>query len=219
MDNDIDKFNLLVNRFNVHFLDKEKNNLLHYACLAGNVIFVERLLSLGVGVNQKNKGGQTPLITTLIVKPPNTYPIIDLLTKQKVDLNIKDYQSKDALNYACETGDIFILDSFFKMGIPAEKISYHTFSSAMKGCLANSLNKLQTIEVLDTFLSNGFDVNFVNSNNHGLLYYFLLTHQIELFKYCLTRGANIFIVDSKGQDVLDFTISLHNTVNFYNLCF
>jgi ankyrin repeat protein len=208
-DNDIERFNGLINRFNIHFQDKEKNNLLHYACLAGRLGFIQKLISLGINTNHKNIRNETPLITKFIIKPPNYHEILDILISKKTNLYIRDCQNKDALNYACESGDKFILSCFFKQGLPSERVNYNTFINAMKGCSLQNLSHTLKIEVLEMFLKQGFNINFMNSEKHGLLHYFAVSYDQQMFHYAIDNGCHVLVKDNKGKDILDFVLN-HN---------
>lgn len=209
--NDIKRFNSELNAFNIYFLDKEKNTLLHHACHYGCIPLIQKLIESGIDVNQLNTQNQSAISFTLIKKATNRNEIINILLENNADIQTLDIYEKNALDYACENSEFNIINNILKY-LPPKCINYYSLKKAMLGCDKNYLSSSQTIDILDSFLNHGFDINLTNTNNHNITRYLFAAKKLEIFQYALNKGANIFGLDRENNDLLDFIFkNYHNS--------
>lgn len=80
----------------------------------GNIFIVRFLLQEGVGINEKNKVGNTALQEAFLLW---TVPLIELLLSyEEIEVNIHDKKGWAPLHYACEKGALSILESLVARG-------------------------------------------------------------------------------------------------------
>lgn len=97
---------------NVHALDDDSENILHFAAKGGNVQLVQLLLDLGVNCNQQNRAQERPIVHSLkflnVVKllfPLTANPERPNLFKQNLlHLAVQNSAQDDVIPYLLEQG-------------------------------------------------------------------------------------------------------------------
>ncbi len=83
--------------------------LLHGAAQAGDEDSVQKLLALKADINAQDKHGMTPLMAALLQK--NT-EVIKCLMQHNPDLSLQDRNGDTAHDFAQESGDVTIVETF-----------------------------------------------------------------------------------------------------------
>ena len=93
---------LIVSGNNIFHINNYGETLLHFAARSKNSQVVERLLSLGLDVNQQDYSGWTPLMDAVFY---NNKEDVRILLEHGADTKIKNNDQKKAIDYA-ETDEI-----------------------------------------------------------------------------------------------------------------
>lgn len=108
-------------RVKVNILDREGNTPLHYACSCKNIEMVDLLIKAGANVNKKNRQGFTPISLALFIKD-DIQVAKKLVDSYRVDLNKQDFGGRPLLTWACEFGNMEVVDFLINFKVDVNKI-------------------------------------------------------------------------------------------------
>jgi len=150
-----DKLNNIVIKKDKNYNVKEYKSIqpLHYACMEGNEIDIEKLITQGeFDINQRNNDGSTPLMVA--IKNEN-YSCVKLLfdLSNNIDVNISDYNGMTSFTYMLdhkvERMDIYILLLENNACIPIEFIKANSSINIL----------LQSEKTNQYIIKNGLKIN------------------------------------------------------------
>ncbi|XP_048246396.1 ankyrin repeat domain-containing protein 17-like [Haliotis rufescens] len=109
-------FDLLVNKgCSLTTVDDSGRNILHCACVGGNVQIVEYIISQGsVDLTRKDKEGQTPIMLAAENGHKNVF---DLMVKKRCNLSTVDDSGGNILHCACVGGNVQIVEYIISHGL------------------------------------------------------------------------------------------------------
>ncbi|XP_046552968.1 putative ankyrin repeat protein RF_0381 [Haliotis rubra] len=109
-------FDLLVRKgCNLLVEDDSGSNILHYACVSGNVQIVESILSLKVAdKDSRGKNGATPV---MVAAQNGRRKVFDLLVRKGCNLLVEDDSGSNIHHYACVSGNVQFVDYIFSQGL------------------------------------------------------------------------------------------------------
>lgn len=87
------------------FVTRSNKSVLHYAAKAGDINIIEKILNLGVDVNQAATGGITPLHLAAEV---GNKEAVDFLIKKGADVSVKNDKGLTPYELAKKDGEVFI---------------------------------------------------------------------------------------------------------------
>ena len=91
-----------------------------------------------------------------------------------------------------------------------KSIDFANFSEIDKNLIQDTVSTVTNRKMLETLITNGYDVNFGCSKNNrpSIFYSVLAMGDIELSKLCLKHGGNIHKTDT--EDIMDMVVSAGN---------
>ena len=105
----------------VNIEDRRGNTPLHYACNCSNIEMADLLIKAGANVNKKNRQGFTPISSALFVKD-DIQVAKKLVDSYRVDLNKQDFGGRPLLTWACEFGNMEVVDFLINSNADVNKI-------------------------------------------------------------------------------------------------
>ena len=175
----------LLDRMNVHILDKEGNTISMKAIQGDNTLFVmESIERIGKKtLNQQNKEGYTLLHYALLYKD---IPLVKEIMKYKPDLTLKDHKGYDARDLARE----------FKIDL--SDLITPEFKSLKTAINDNNLTEVESL--LDKLKY----INETDYNEYTILMYAVeSTNNLEILKAVLKKNPELSIENSIGKTALD----------------
>ena len=177
---------------------------LHYACEYGHLQLANYLISKGADIDAKDREGNYVIHIAVI---GNLLPIVQyLIEKQNVDVNIKGYEDKTPLHYACESGYIQIAEYLIYKGA---KIYCTDINDDSEIHLASKRGHLQMVQYL--IEKQNIDVNTKGYEKRTPLHYACEKGYLQIVEYLISKGANIEEKDIDGNTPLHIA-----NLNFIN---
>ncbi|XP_067655371.1 ankyrin repeat domain-containing protein 50-like [Haliotis asinina] len=161
-------------------VDGDGNNILHVACIGGNVDISEYLISNNiVGIESRGQDNMTPV---MLAANRGHKELFDFLVSKGCDLLIVDGRGDNILHTACIGGSVDIckyLLSNDKAGI--ETRGQYNYTPVMVA--ANKGHR----ELFDVFVSRGCDLSVVDGNGNNILHVACLGGNVDICKYLLSK--------------------------------
>lgn len=208
--------------------DSSGNNPLHYAAMNANVAGVQYLVKAGIGVDSRNKDGQTPLMLSTKKNSPETISALlilganprlrdnsgfsilhlsvywqakeclTLLSQSGIDIDIRDYTGKTALRHAVDKADPFTVAFFLEKG--AKPIAEDNFGVSPLHAAA----KLDDEHILKALLTKTDELDIRNNYGTSPLLEAVYANKIKTAKTLIEHGASIYTVDASGDNPLSY---------------
>lgn len=101
---------------------------LHFACMLNNKKIVEKIISCGVDINEKDNRGNTPLFFAAF-NHENGVEIIKFLYNSHIDINVENKNMETPLHYALKINmPSCIIKALLDIGLDANKIDKYGYS-------------------------------------------------------------------------------------------
>jgi len=154
-----------------------------------------RKIALNLGVDSKNKFGETLLMQAAAVGRED---IVDMLISLECDVNVVNEDGLSALFYAARDGNSIIIKKLIDSSISKD---YYGRTPLM---FARSVEAFRT-------LIKKFDINEKDGEGNTLLHYWV-NEDREIFRFLLNNGAEPNITDNDGNTPLMFVDNYEQAV-------
>ncbi|XP_046332501.2 ankyrin repeat and KH domain-containing protein 1-like [Haliotis rufescens] len=185
-----DVFDLVMSKGgDVSAFDGNGNNILHLACLGGNVEIVKYILSQNIAeINSRDTYGRTPLMMAAAEEHKDVF---DLLVSKGCDVSAFDGNGNNILHLACFEGHVEMVKYILSQNIlDINSRGVHGRTSLMFA--ATEGHK----DVFDSVMSKGGDASLVDTHGDNILLLACLGGHAEMVKYILSQ--NIVDINSRG---------------------
>ena len=179
--------------------NREREELLHFACKNGQISLIRNLLKDIVDINALNAKGLTPLHLTVI---EGNIEVTKLLISEGANIEIKDSRSKSSpLLYACQNGRTKLLQLLLESGSDINAKSADGTSAIH---FATQSGRTDMVKLL---LQKGFDVNCKNKFGETPLYYLLYPRPFPIFHKVIDMCAIAELLIKSGAKIDEATES------------
>ena len=206
-------------------LDENHQTVLFKAVLKDDISLAQVLILNGINVNFIDKDGQNVLFNT-ILQGAKTTPLVELLLKKDINLNIIDNNNKtilDELLYIQELqkGNPKFLEGKYKLINPEKDYLSLALIFIENGLDIDKLHEdgqttfqkeLETKNFinLEFLIDCGADVNISDENNKNLLYKEIIKgySNYQMIDFLISKGADIQAKDLNERTVIDDIIEI-----------
>ncbi|XP_046555562.1 serine/threonine-protein phosphatase 6 regulatory ankyrin repeat subunit A-like [Haliotis rubra] len=201
------------------------DTILHLACEGGNIPIVQSLLStLRPDVNIRGKNGRTPVMAAAWA---GRNDVFELLVSKNADLKLIDNYSSNILHLACRGGNTLIIEyllPLFDITVPGEDGFTPLMMAALSGkkeaydlLVTRGAGKSSLTSTDDNVLHaacqggnlaivkevvDSFDINCRGKNGQTPLMRAVCGGHIAVYKYLVSRDADLTLVDKDGRTLL-----------------
>ena len=164
---------------------------LHYAAERGDREIVEMLLAHDAEVNIVNSQGRTPLINAM---EKDEQEIMKVLIAHGADINPVDEQSRNsALHKVTAEGNQKLVEMLIAYGADVNAVNNYRETP-----LHYAANRGAGKVIVEFLITKGANINAVNENKLTPLHYALNSHDWEVVKVLIAKGAHVD-VNSMGN--------------------
>ncbi|XP_058794197.1 putative ankyrin repeat protein RF_0381 [Phymastichus coffea] len=183
-------------------VDDGWGTLLHYAAYCGNDDVINYLIELGAEVDCLNIDGRTPLMLAVHTK---SGAAVDALLNAEADIHVISPEKVDvicmAFHPAYDQDDIAEL-----IGLQLYRETKETEQFVEKiinaGCSFYTASLFGNIDVLESMMNRGYDVNFRGTEGKTALHIAVEKKNLKMAEWLVERGANINAQDNFTRSVL-----------------
>ncbi|XP_048242365.1 ankyrin repeat domain-containing protein 17-like [Haliotis rufescens] len=171
-------------------VDGNGDNILHVACIGGNVDICKYLLSKDiVGIESRGQYNMTPV---MMAASEGHRELFDFLVSKGCDLSVVDGNGDNILHVTCLGGNVDICKYLLSKDIVGiESRGQYNRTPVMTA--ANMCHR----ELFDFLVSKGCDLSVVDGNGNNILYVTCLGGNVDICKYLLSKY--IVGIESRGQ--------------------
>lgn len=209
----------------INSLDDENQTALFKAVLKEEVEIAHTLISHGINVNFLDKLGQNALFNAILQGESNI-PVIELLIKKNINMNIVDNRGKsiiDELLYIVDlqTNGLKDLEGKYKLISPKKDYLSLALLFIEKGLNIDVIheNGKTTLQKeienknftnADFLIKCGANVNITDDNNANIIYHEILKgySNYKMIDFLVARGANLDIKDLDEKSVVDRIVEI-----------
>ncbi|XP_067652901.1 ankyrin repeat domain-containing protein 50-like [Haliotis asinina] len=198
---------------NVSLVDETGDNVLHFACIGGNLETVKLILSQDViDINSRGNGSRTPVMDAAWKGDRN---MVKLLLDRGANVSLVDETGDNVLHFACIGGDlktVKLILSLNVIGINSRGCGSRT--SVMEAALKGHQ------DVVNFLVGRGANVSLVDETGNNVLHFACIGGDLETVKLILSltkveinarnfdgRTATDLARDKGHQSVVDFLVS------------
>ncbi|XP_067670660.1 serine/threonine-protein phosphatase 6 regulatory ankyrin repeat subunit A-like [Haliotis asinina] len=192
-----DVFELLVSKgCDLLTTSHNSNNILHQACVGGDVGIVNYIVSAGiVDINSTGKYGRTPV---MVAAEFGHIGVLELLVREGGDVNLRSGAGNTILHTACLGGYVKVVSHVLtttRVDINARGIKGRTplMLAAWKGHQ----------DVFELLVSAGSDVSLVDDGGNNILHVACRGGNVEMVAYLLSKShADFDATDKQGSTAI-----------------
>lgn len=177
---------------------KDGSTALYFACVAGNIDVIEKLLELGAETEVSTLIGCTPLMWACT---QGNVDVVDRLLKGGAKVNACSVDGSTAFLWACEGGQLGIIDRMVIYGADIHRSNKHGVSPLLTAVRQGH------VEAVDRLLSLGCDVNSCDLNHETVLMHACMMGKVEIVKLLLGSSPDLKMENWEGKTVLDLDLS------------
>ncbi|XP_048253953.1 ankyrin repeat domain-containing protein 17-like [Haliotis rufescens] len=182
---------------NASLVDTHGDNILHLACLRGQVEMVKYILSQNIlDINSRGQHGRTPL---MFAATEGHRDVFDLVMSKGGDVSAFDGNGNNILHLACVGGNVEIVKYILSQNI-ADINSKRTNGWTPLMVAAAEGHK----DVFDLLVSEGGDVSAVDGNGSTILHVASFRGHVEMVKHILSQDS----VDIHAKDKYGYTSAM-----------
>ena len=182
----------------IHDKDKDGNGMFQYASRRGNLKLMKQLVEQGVDYKSIDKKGRNAMLFATYGSRgyQNPIEVYQYLAELGLQIDIVDWEGRTPLhNLAGSNKDAGIIEFFLKNGVNVNQVDESgntAFLNAIRG------NNVALAEKLGPMVS---DFNHSNHDGYSALTYAIMRNSIPDFKFLLTKGADLEVIDKKGNNL------------------
>ncbi|XP_048247741.1 probable palmitoyltransferase AKR2 [Haliotis rufescens] len=130
----------------VSLVDEDGYNILHFACIGGDVETVKFVLSLNVvDINSRGGGSRTPVMRAAW---SGRRDVVELLVKAGADVSLVDVLGYNTLHWACLGGNVETVE--FVLSLNVVDIDARTNSADTAAVMARGWGHQRVVQLLST---------------------------------------------------------------------
>ncbi|APG64828.1 hypothetical protein LPB136_05390 [Tenacibaculum todarodis] len=189
--------------------DKNGNGAFNYTAQKGNKEMLELLIQKGLPYKSLNKnGGNAMLFATLGSRSGyNSLDFFNYLEGLGITPNITNNEGKTPLhNLAYSNKDLATLNYFIDKGVDVNQADKEGNTALLNAVSRNSF------EVIKLLASKTTNINHVNKNGQSALTK-ALRNNVNIVEFLLKKGADVSIIDSKGNNLGYYVFNTFNPKN------
>ncbi len=160
---------------------------LAYAVYINNIYAVEKLIKLGVDVNQKMPTNRTAAFFA------RTKACLDLLINNGADIDTKSLPGNTPLIQAVIRNNLIVAYEFI-----SHKVNPNQHNKANATPLTIAINK-KNINMVKMLIANGADVNYFASDSQAPLMIAVSNADLQIFNLLINMGADVNHVNKLGK--------------------
>ncbi|XP_055955659.1 putative ankyrin repeat protein RF_0381 [Patella vulgata] len=187
----------------INLKDHDMRSLLHASCQWGDIACVKLLIKEGLGVNDRDDYGQTPLFSCIQSK-------VDRIEKMRflisvgADINVKNKDKNSSLHVSCQSGDIACVKILIKEGLGVNDRAVFG-QTPLFYCIQSAVDRIEKMQFL---ISKGADINVKDKKRRSLLHISCNLGDIPCVKWLIKEGGlHVNDRDRYGETPLLFCIS------------
>ncbi|XP_071098269.1 serine/threonine-protein phosphatase 6 regulatory ankyrin repeat subunit A-like [Haliotis cracherodii] len=171
-------------------VDNYNDNILHVACLGGNLNMVIHIVSLKIAdLESRGKHGRTGLI---ISAQKGHIPVFDFLVSEGSDVKTVDDHGDNILHQACFHGNEDMVNHIVALDIISiESKGWYGQTPVMKAASAGHRH------IFDLLVSKGCNTSFVNADGDNVLHVACQGGNLDMVNHII--ASKIGGIESKGK--------------------
>ncbi|XP_067650441.1 ankyrin repeat domain-containing protein 50-like isoform X1 [Haliotis asinina] len=184
-------FYLLLNKGgDLSLVDDNGNNILHMACLGGDVEIVKHVLSQDIlDINSRGQYGRTAV---MFAAEKGHCEVFDILVSHGGDVSIVDGSSNSILHVACIGGNVDMV----KYVLSQNLVDINSGGQYGRTPLMSAVGR-GCRDVFDLLVSSGGDVSLVDSSSNTILHLACIGGHVDMVKYVLS--LDVVDINVRGQ--------------------
>ena len=200
-----ERFKLLIDyKYNVNSVKTKYyhgQTPLMWACFCGKFDAVKVLVEAGADVNQKEKRGETAIISAMQSGPKDFPEIVEYLLDHGADPNSGSQFGNTPFQYAAEKGYISIIEKLIEKGVNIEQTEKYGKQTA----LISTAYKGKT-EMVKFLLEKGANIHATDSRGNTALFHAAWNGHLDIIKLLLEKGSVLDQRNSMNWNALLQTI-------------
>ncbi|XP_046547545.1 serine/threonine-protein phosphatase 6 regulatory ankyrin repeat subunit A-like, partial [Haliotis rubra] len=174
----------------VSFVDDNRNNILHVACIGGHVDMVKYVLSQKVAdINSQGQYGRTPV---MMAANTGHREVFDVLVREGADVSLVDDNRNNILHLTCIGGHEYMVKNVLSQKV-ADINSQGPYGRTPVMVAAEIGHR----KVFDVLVSEGADVSLVDDNRNNILHVACIGGHVDMVKYVLSQ--KVADINSRGE--------------------
>ncbi|XP_046562347.1 serine/threonine-protein phosphatase 6 regulatory ankyrin repeat subunit C-like [Haliotis rubra] len=171
-------------------VDNYNNNILHVACLGGNMNMVTHIVSLKIAdLESRGKHGRTGL---MMAAEKGHIPVFDFLVSEGSNMKTVDDDRDNILHLACFYGSEDMVNHILALGaISIESKGQYGQTPLMKAAASGHRH------IFDLLVSKGCNTSFVNADGDNVLHVACLGGNVDMVNHVI--ASKIGGLESKGK--------------------
>ncbi|XP_046371140.2 ankyrin repeat domain-containing protein 50-like [Haliotis rufescens] len=176
---------------NVSLVDDDGDNILHWACIGGQVGVVKYLLSqYSVDINSRAKMGKTPLMKAAYYGHRD---VLEFLVSKGANVSMVDDDGDNIIHYASIRGQVEVLKHIISRGI----VNIRSRGKYGRTPLMRSAY-YGNRKVFDLLVSEGGRISSVDDKGYNILHLASIGGRVEMVKHILSQ--NMTDINSRNKD-------------------
>ncbi|XP_067648871.1 ankyrin repeat domain-containing protein 50-like [Haliotis asinina] len=181
---------LMQNGADVSQVDDKGDNVLHCACLHGQLGVVKHLLSqTNIEINRRGKDGRTPLMVAVI---QGLRYVMELLIRNGADVSQVDEEGNNVLHLACKFGLLDVVEYLLSQN----SVDINTRGRGAMTPLMMAVVYRHS-DVFKFLMRNGADVSQVDDYGCSVLHLSCRGREMDVVKYLLSQSS--IDINKKGD--------------------
>ncbi|XP_048242804.1 ankyrin repeat and KH domain-containing protein mask-like isoform X3 [Haliotis rufescens] len=174
----------------VSLVDVNGNNILHHACMGGDVETVKCVLSLRVvDINSRGRLSRTPVMEAAL---GGHRDVVELLVSEGADVSLVDKYGDNILHLACMRGHVETVKFVLSLHVVDINSRGERSRTVVMGAVVRRHR-----DVVELLVSEGADVSLVNKDGDNILHYACIRGDVETVKYVLS--LHVVDINSRGD--------------------
>jgi ankyrin repeat protein len=192
--------------------DNDGNNLFFYAARGGHLKTIKYWKQKGVQYKGLNDNGENAILFAAqgMRRQKLQLAVFDYLSKELfLEVDQVNWNGQSPLHYAVRKANPELLDFFISQGVSVHQID-NNGNTALINAASGSKTNLEKIAAISK------DINHQNKAGQSAITVTIERRNKENFDFLLAEGANLSLLDRKGNDLLYYAFVSHrnNTENF-----